>query len=126
LSWIIDAEGKSGIMQEIMQRMEHQGVRQVPVTQGSFAYDPEGMKRLLEQMCLEAGIDILLHTRVTAALCDERNRLSHVLTESKSGRQAWQGGIFIDATGDGDLAAYAGCSFDIGRPGSGETQPMSL
>jgi hypothetical protein len=47
-------------------------------------------------------------------------------TESKSGRQAWSARVFIDATGDGDLAAHAGCGFDYGQPGSGAAQPMSM
>ena len=34
--------------------------------------------------------------------------------------------MFIDATGDGDLAARAGCGFDLGREGTGRMQPMSL
>jgi hypothetical protein len=34
--------------------------------------------------------------------------------------------VFVDATGDGDLAARAGCSFDYGRPGSGQLQPLSM
>ena len=32
----------------------------------------------------------------------------------------------VDASGDGALAAQAGCQFDYGREGNGETQPMSL
>jgi hypothetical protein len=48
------------------------------------------------------------------------------MTESKSGREAWSAKTFIDCTGDGDLAARAGCAFDVGRPGSGACQPMSL
>jgi len=92
----------------------------------SFAYDVEPMKLLLEQMCAEAGVKVQLHTRVTAAARDKQDRLSLAITESKSGRQAWAAKVFIDATGDGDLAAQAGCGFDIGRPTDGKTQPMSM
>jgi hypothetical protein len=48
------------------------------------------------------------------------------VTESKSGRQAWAAATFVDATGDGDLAAQAGCGYDVGHPETGECQPMSL
>jgi len=82
------------------------------------------MKLLLEEMCHEAGVEFQLHTRVAGALRD-RERLSHVITESKSGREAWAAICFVDATGDGDLAAQAGCGFDVGREGSGECQPMT-
>jgi hypothetical protein len=68
----------------------------------------------------------MLHTRAVAAVCDAGRRIKLAITESKSGRQAWGAKVFIDATGDGDLAAQAGCQFDYGQEGSGETQPMSL
>jgi hypothetical protein len=77
-------------------------------------------------MCLAAGVKIQLHTRVVAAAASESNRLALAVTESKSGRQAWSADVFIDATGDGDLAAQAGCGFDYGRPASGQAQPMSM
>jgi hypothetical protein len=50
-------------------------------------------------------------------------RLTHVITESKSGREAVEGRVFIDCTGDGDLGALAGCGFDFGHPEPGRTQP---
>ncbi|MFA9478812.1 FAD-dependent oxidoreductase [Phycisphaerales bacterium AB-hyl4] len=121
LCWILDMRNKAGVMQEILARLDAAGARNQ-----SNAYDPEIMKRLLEQMCVEAGVVVRLHTRVCAAARDNDNRLAVVITESKSGREAWAGQVFIDATGDGDLAAQAGCGFEVGRGGSGETQPMTL
>jgi hypothetical protein len=83
------------------------------------------MKILLEEMCLAAGVHIRLHTHIVGAAVDH-GRLRLAVTESKSGREAFSGDVFIDATGDGDLAAFAGCGYDVGRPGSGEVQPMSM
>jgi len=48
------------------------------------------------------------------------------VTESKSGRQAWKAPVFIDTTGDGDLGALAGCSFEYGEADACPCQPMSL
>src|SRR5690606_10588 len=92
----------------------------------NLAYDVEKMKLLLEMMCQEADVDVMLHTREVGASQDANNRISHVITESKSGRQAWAGTIFVDASGDGDLAALRGCSFDFGNEGDQSFQPMSL
>lgn len=89
-------------------------------------FDIEPTKLILEEMCLQSGVNIRLHTRVAAALCDKSNRLTAVVTESKSGREAWKARVFIDCSGDGDVGAFAGCGFDVGRPESGETQPMSF
>ncbi len=124
LSWILDAFNKRGIMAELLERLEAQdNGRRV---QSAWVYHPEPMKLLLEDMLVEAGVRIRLFTRVVGAVADGKNRLAAVLTESKSGREVWTAKNFIDATGDGDLAAQAGCGFDFGRPGDWITQPMSL
>jgi hypothetical protein len=59
-------------------------------------------------------------------LKDSQGRLTHVITESKSGREAFVGKVFVDCTGDGDLGALAGCGCDFGHPETGRAQPMSL
>ncbi len=54
------------------------------------------------------------------------NRVVAVLTESKSGRQAWLAERFVDCSGDGGLAAHAGCRFDVGTGADCACQPMSM
>ena len=84
------------------------------------------MKLLLEDLLVEAGVKFQLHTRVAAAYREGR-RLTTIVTESKSGRQAWRAPVFIDTTGDGDLGALAGCAFGkSARPRICPCQPMSL
>ena len=90
-----------------------------------LCYQPEEMKLLLEELCAESGVQVQLHTRVAAAYRDGR-RLDTLVTESKSGRQAWRAPVFVDATGDGDLGAQAGCEFEIGREKSCPCQPMTM
>jgi glycine/D-amino acid oxidase-like deaminating enzyme len=124
LAYIIDA-GKPGIMDELIDRLDARSAR-AGLSRENFVYDVELMKLVLEEMVTEAGVTIQLHTRVVAAERAADGRLDVVLTESKSGRQAWRANVFVDATGDGDVAARAGCAFDVGHPTTGETQPMSL
>ncbi len=127
LSWILDYKNKSGLMAEIWDRIEKRGSRAFTKSgNATNAYDPEVMKIVLEEMCAEANVEIQLHTRVCAAVRNADKRLTHVITESKSGREAFAGKIFVDCTGDGDLAAQAGCGFDMGHPETGDTQPFSL
>lgn len=124
LSWILDATGKAGLMQEMLAELDRRSAS--ARYGGSVGYDVEQMKLMLESMCLQAGVAVQLHTRVVAAVRDSSRRLALAVSESKSGRQAWSADVFIDATGDGDLAAQAGCGFDCGRPGTGQLQPMSM
>lgn len=127
LTWILDQANKSGLMREIENRLvSRYGVSRDIDTGNVLSFDPEIMKFLLEELCLEAGVAILFHTRVVASVKDENNRLSHIVTESKSGREAWKGKVFIDTTGDGDLAALSGCGYDFGREGDKAIQPFSL
>jgi hypothetical protein len=127
LTWILDHTNKTGIMQEIWQGLERRGARGLTRKGGGTnAADTEAMKLLLEELCASAGVQIQLHTRVCAAAKTSDQRLTHVITESKSGREAFAGKVFIDCTGDGDLAAQAGCGWDMGYGQQGVTQPMSL
>ncbi len=126
LCWLLDQTNKKGVMAEITRRMDALGGH--TFTAGgkpTNAYDVEVMKVLLETLCEEAGVKVYYHTRTAAAVTSE-GRLTHVVTESKSGREALAGKVFVDATGDGDLGALAGCGFDFGHPETGQAQPMSL
>lgn len=136
LSWVLDWGRKGGIMAEVRRSLEVLGGASVGQDGQGLAYDPELMKLVLEQACEHAGVRVRLHTRVAAVGRDADGAMRVVITESKSGREAFAASVFIDATGDGDLAALAGCGFDMGRPSrgpgaaeperAGETQPMTL
>lgn len=124
LSWIIDAALKPGVMAEIVANLEAAGGRS-PTGSPDFAYDVEKMKLVLETMCSRAGVRVLYHTSVVAAHVEGR-RIRAIVTESKSGRQAFAAHAFVDCTGDGDVAALAGCGYDLGHPDTGQLQPMTL
>jgi NADPH-dependent 2,4-dienoyl-CoA reductase/sulfur reductase-like enzyme len=111
LSYILDSGNKPGIMREILAALQ---AREKDARRAPSMYDPEAIKMLLEQMCDEAGVELQLHTQCAAAVRDAANRLALVVTESKSGREAVAGKVFIDCTGEGDVAHQAGCGWDYG------------
>ncbi len=83
-------------------------------TAGSYVFtSSEDFKWLLLTMLEEAGVNLLLHSLVVDVI-KEGNTIRGVIVENKSGRQAILAKIFIDATGDGDLAAKAGVPFVVG------------
>ena len=123
LGYLLDFN-KPGFNQELMQRLRaRDAIRGKGLN--ALCYEPEPMKLLLEELCLTAGVKFQLHTRVAAAY-REGDRLTTIITESKSGRQAWRAPVFIDASGDGDLGAQAGCEFEIGEAHDCPCQPMSM
>jgi hypothetical protein len=73
--------------------------------------DPELLKCVLNDMIEDAGIKLYLHSWGTRALVEE-GKVTGVIFESKSGRQAVLGKVIIDGTGDGDLLPSAGIDFD--------------
>ena len=117
---------KGGLADEIIRRLDVLGARKQNDSR-NFHYEPEYMKFVCEELCREAGVTVRLMTHVAAATKDADGRnVTAVITESKSGREAWRAKAFVDCTGDGDLAARAGCSFDIGITPDGFGQPASL
>ncbi len=73
--------------------------------------DPELLKCVLNDMALEAGVKILLHSWGVSTIVED-NTVKGVIFESKSGRQAVLAKVIIDATGDGDIFASAGADFE--------------
>ncbi|CAG5002509.1 hypothetical protein DYBT9275_02908 [Dyadobacter sp. CECT 9275] len=124
LTWILDNQNKSGFINEIKRDLAKLSGQGTVASGSSYAFDAEIMKVVLEAYCVEANVDVRLHTRVVSTAV-KNGRLTHLLTESKSGREAWSARIFVDCSGDGDLAMQAGCKYDYGGP-EGEGQPMSL
>jgi hypothetical protein len=73
----------------------------------AVAFDPDGWKRVSNDLIVEAGVDLRLHSWFAEPIV-EAGRIRGVLVETKAGRQALLGGVVIDATGDLDVAARAG------------------
>ena len=91
-------------------------------------FDPIQMAILLDEKMLEAGVDVLYFTSVVDVLPDPGGgeRLGGIVVSNKSGLQAVTGRVFVDATGDGDVAARAGCEVVKGRAEDGLMTPASL
>jgi len=74
-------------------------------------FNPESMKFLLDDLCQENGVDILFDTMLVGAKRDNEFIVS-VNCMNKAGLQQYEADFFIDATGDADLATYAGVPFE--------------
>ncbi len=92
---------------------------------GDVPFDFETLKWVADQMAVEAGVRLHYHTFAAAAPRDGAG-IAAVIVERKSGRAALAARVVVDATGDADIAAMAGAPCEVGRPGDGALQPMSL
>ena len=88
-------------------------------------FNPEAVKMVAMEMCLEAGVELLLHTFVVDTTV-QNGAVTGVVAANKSGLQSLRASITVDCSADADVAARAGVPFQIGRAGDGLTQPMTL
>lgn len=79
------------------------------------AYDMAAYKCAADDMLLAAGAKLLFHALAAGAAMQSGSLIGALLVETKSGRGAIRGRMFIDASGDGDLAAWAGAPFEKGN-----------
>lgn len=73
----------------------------------NVSFDPEIYKIVAHRMVSQAGVTLFMNSFMADAIT-ENNRVEAVVITGKQGLRALKGRYFIDATGDGDLAAYAG------------------
>ncbi len=87
--------------------------------------NPERLKTEFLKMLKEAGVRLRLYTFASNVIM-EGDTLQGVIFESKSGREAVLAKVIIDCTGDGDVAAKAGCAYVKGRETDGAMQPATI
>ena len=87
-------------------------------------FNPESLKLVLDDMAVEAGVEVLFHASLCGATVEDR-RVKRILLATKAGLMEVEADTFVDATGDGDLLAFAGCDFQLGRESDGLCQPMT-
>lgn len=104
-----------GIATPILERLADAGALRRPhlVLGRTFAqaYDHVAYRYVLDDLCLEAGVDLHLHTHGVEAR-REGARLTALFVENRTGRFALTAGVFVDASGDASLCRWAGVPTD--------------
>jgi FAD-dependent oxidoreductase family protein len=88
------------------------------------AIDPELLKRIYDDLVTEASVEVLFNTQLSTVEMSREDEVNNLIVTNKSGLQAYRAKVYIDCTGDGDLAAWAGASFEKGDD-SGRMQPAT-
>jgi hypothetical protein len=117
-----------GIPRELVTRMAARNGAIPDLPSGNVPFNAEVYKLEAQRLAREAGVHLLLHSYVAGAIADSTSagRLTHVIIENKSGRCAVAAKVFVDCTGDADLTARAGFSFELGDGPGTPLQPLSL
>mgnify|MGYP000867900285 FL=1 len=114
-------EVNRGIFREILENLaELDGLHPNRQT-----FNEEILKLVLDRMMKKYNVKVIFHSFLTGAKRTE-NKIETISIANKSGTAEYSARYFVDATGDADLSAYAGCEFKIGREGDHLCQPMTL
>ncbi len=109
----------AGVADAVMGKLRRWGAVTPPLRhRGVFVvFDPEGAKRALDEVCREAGVDVLLHAFVSGAN-RVADRVDSLCYADHSGPHTVAARAFVDASGECDLAAFAGASTRYGNDGA--------
>lgn len=86
--------------------------------------DPERLKVVYDDLVLSSGAEVLFNTSLAAVECDEQGGVSTVIVSNKRGLSALRAKVYVDCTGDADLSAWAGATFEQGDE-SGDLMPAT-
>jgi len=107
-----------GVASDLLARIDRLGGLNAPhLILGKIfaqAYDTATYKIAADDLLAAHKIDILFHALGAGVAMHADTRIAALFIETKAGRQAIRASIFIDCSGDGDLAAWAGAPFEVG------------
>lgn len=120
-----------GIPDEIVEQMKAKGFSPghmedfVGYASSVTPFDAEGLKLVLEEMALKAGVKLLYHTVYTGCTLSG-GRVTGVRLYAKNGFFTVSAKVFVDCSADADLAAHAGVPSVYGRDADNLAQPMTM
>ena len=128
----LDKQGRrcvGGFGWELMKRLEETGdclgTQVCPKHNSVTAVNPDGVKILCARLCRDNGVQVLLHCEPLDATV-EKGKITSVTLYGKGNSIIVSSPQWIDCTGDGDLAALSGCSWEMGQEGTGVLQPPTV
>jgi len=118
-----------GFTRELVERLgKYGGVRRwddFPASHETYTFSPEWLKLVCQDVVREAGVRTLCYTPMVDVLHEGRS-IEGIVIATKQGLRRVVASRYIDASGDGDLAAFAGAGFTLGRESDGMVQGMTL
>jgi hypothetical protein len=119
-----------GIATDLLARIDRLGGLNAPhLILGKIfaqAYDTAAYKIAADDILAAHKVDILFHALGAGVVMHDERRIDALMLETKAGRQAVRAGVYIDCSGDGDLAAWAGAPFEVGDNAGGMLYPSMM
>jgi hypothetical protein len=127
--WMTFGDGEKMILRGLAERVFLESLAGMPHAHPEWfggPVDAEVLKRVYDRLVGEFGVTVLFNTFVAGVELASKGVLDALLVANKSGLAACRGKVYVDGTGDGDLAAWAGAPFRQGDDQTGELMPVTL
>ncbi|WP_151771060.1 FAD-dependent oxidoreductase [Streptomyces abyssomicinicus] len=107
-----------GVAEEVLSALREEGAVSAPQRFNGVCvvFEPEAVKRALDTLCAAAGVDVRLHSHVSGAHRVD-GRITRVSVAGHRGVTEVAADAFVDASGEADLAAFAGAAVRYGTDG---------
>lgn len=89
------------------------------------AINPEYLINVYDKNVSDAGVDVLFFSRLAGVELQEEGVVDHILVANKNGLTRYKAKVYVDTTGDGDLAVWAGADYFKGDS-EGKLQKSTL
>jgi len=116
-TWGTDIQSVHGYADELLDRMASMdglNVLHLSIDNriAALSYDISALKIAADELVTAGGAEILFHAQAVGVAMRDASTIDAVIVESKSGRGAIRGRCFIDGSGDGDVAVWAGAPWE--------------
>jgi ribulose 1,5-bisphosphate synthetase/thiazole synthase len=117
-AWCPFSDGEKNIYRGLAEKIFNESKKGVPhENPGKLDWvhiNPEHLLTVYDRMVTESGAQVLFFSRLAAVEMSADDTVDALIVANKSGLTAFKAKVYIDATGDGDLAAWAGATFKRG------------
>lgn len=121
-------DSDTAFVKELKRRLVEQGIAyddRTEESEVSIWTNPESLSLIYDEMCAEAGVEVLYQTDFVD-VCKDGRSVTHCIVQTIAGLMAIEAKTFIDCSGDAILARAAGVPSEKGFEQTGKNQPMSF
>lgn len=128
-NWCPFSDGEKIIYKGIAEKVFRESKKGVPhFPENNHQWQPintEQLKRVYDTMVEEAGVEVLFFSMMCGVEMKNDSTVDHIIVSNKKGLSNYKAKVYVDCTGDGDLATWAGADYMYGDS-SDEVQASTL
>lgn len=115
-AWCPFTDKEKIIYRGIAERVFLEAKKGVPHSKGNdwVPINTEYLKTVYDDLVTSEGVSVLFFSTMAAVEMKQEGVVDAIVVANKAGLTAYKAKLFIDCTGDGDLATWAGAGFDMG------------